>query len=261
MNIQFSFRRFGHVLRWTLAYQMRQLLTLFFVAVVVFAALEMSIFIQAYYDYLYLKPGLKEAVVSGALRSAASIGALVGAVMLCVGAAFAFYHLHRKNEGRRLLMLPATNLEKFLARWVVYVPVLFVLFIAAFVLGDLLRMAIWPVFYDEVTFPSSIPMFFDTLKALLLPMSARYPIRVFLLWSMFLFFHALSLFSSVWIGRLGWLFVAVVFFVLTFGILDNYDGSFTLPVIQLCALILLLIVAAYWLFCRFPQYKLFHFKD
>lgn len=266
MNIQFSFRRFGYVLRWTLAYQKRQLLTLFAAAVVVFVIVEVPDFVQAYHDYKYrldFQHELQDIFIRDALRSAAGICALVGAVMLCIGAVSAFDHLHRKNEGRRLLMLPATNLEKFLARWVVYVPLLFVVFVVAFMLGDLLRMAIWPVVYDELSFPSAIPMFFDTLKALLWPMSARFPMRVLLVWAMFLFFHALSLFGGVWMGRrLGWLFVAVVFF----GLVAVFAGGFSpdvtgwpLPLLVLS--MALATVAAYWLFCRFPKYKLFHFKD
>ena len=260
MNIQFSFRRFAHVLRWTLAYQMGQLLTLFAAAVGAFTAIEIANFIQAKHDYLYkfFFHDPQAIIVNDALRDAAQACLLVGTVMMCVGAAFAFYHLHRKNEGRRLLMLPATHLEKFLARWVVYVPLLFVLFIVAFMLGDLLRMAVWPVFGGEISFPSAIPEFFRNLKYLFWPMVAFYPERIFLVWALFLFFHALSLLSSVWIGRWGWLFVTVAFFVLI-GLYDLVTLVFNMPIFL--PLAILLTVGAYWLFCRFPQYKLFHSKD
>ena len=53
MNIQFSFRRFWHVLVWTLVYHWRQLLTLFSVAVIAFATFEMFACIQARNDYAY----------------------------------------------------------------------------------------------------------------------------------------------------------------------------------------------------------------
>ena len=130
MNNQFSFCRFWHVLVWTLVYRWRQLLTLFSVAVIAFATFEMFACIQARNDYAYKVSLMHEnetVLINSALRGAASSCATVGAVLLCVGAAFAFYQLHHRNESRRWLMLPASNMEKFVARWVVYVPVLFVI--------------------------------------------------------------------------------------------------------------------------------------
>ena len=53
MNIQFSFRRFWHILVWTLVYQMRQLLTLFGVAIFAFATFELFACIQARNSYEY----------------------------------------------------------------------------------------------------------------------------------------------------------------------------------------------------------------
>ncbi len=154
---------------------------------------------------------------------------------------------------------PASNMEKFVARWVVYVPVLFVIYVVAFMLGDLLRMAVWPVFSDKITFPTAIPEFFGVMKYLLLWTNPFHLEKIFLMWGLFWFFHALSLFSSVWIGRWSWLFVTVVFFaVIGFFIQTNYNGVDALAVFYLLAVVL--AVAAYWLFCRFPKYKLFHFK-
>jgi hypothetical protein len=182
------------------------------------------------------------------------------ALLMCIGAAFAFYNLHRKNEGRRLLMLPATNLEKFMARWVVYVPVLFVLYVVAFIVGDVLRMAVWPVFVssEKISFPTAIPEFFGVMKYMVVWTSTLHFYKLLALWRKFWFFHALSLFSSVWIGRWAWLFVTVVFFaVIGLFIQINYQGG-NVALFYLLAVVL--AIAAYWLFCRFPKYKLFHFK-
>lgn len=158
MNNQFSIRRFWQVIVWTLVYHWRQLLTLFGAAFVTFVAVEIIEFIQVSNDYAYKffnHKSLEAIIVKGALHDCSNGCMSFLAVLMCVGAAFAFYNLHRKNEGRRLLMLPATNLEKFLARWVVYVPVLFVLYVVAFIVGDVLRMAILPVFVssEKISFP------------------------------------------------------------------------------------------------------------
>ncbi len=262
MNIQFSFRRFWHVLVWTLVYHWRQLLTLFSVAVIAFFVAEIPEFIQASNDYakwFLFDHKSQETIVSDALHTAGNSCMLFLAVLMCVGAAFAFFHLHRKNEGRRLLMLPATNLEKFMARWVVYVPVLLVLYVVAFMVSDLLRMTIWPVFTEEVSFPTAIPAFFGVMKYLVVWTNPFHLEKIFLMWGLFWFFHALSLFSSVWIGRWAWLFVTVVFFaVIGLFIQINYQGG-NVALFYLLAVVL--AIAAYWLFCRFPKYKLFHNKD
>lgn len=262
MNIQFSFRRFWHVLVWTLVYHWRQLLTLFSVAFVTFVAVEIIEFIQVSNDYAYKIFNHKshEAIVKGALHDCSNGCMSFLALLMCIGAAFAFYNLHRKNEGRQLLMLPATNLEKFMARWVVYVPVLFVLYVVAFIVGDVLRMAVWPVFVssEKISFPTAIPEFFGVMKYLVVWTSTLHFYKLLALWRKFWLFHALGLFSSVWIGRWAWLFVTMVFFAVTALLLrGNYQG-WDVTVFYLLAVVL--AIAAYWLFCRFPKYKLFHFK-
>ena len=261
MNIQFSFCRFWHVLVWTLVYHWRQLLTLFSAAFVTFVAVEIIEFIQASNDYakwFLFDHKSQETIVSDALHTAGNSCMSFLAVLMCVGAAFAFYQLHHRNESRRWLMLPASNMEKFVARWVVYVPVLFVIYVVAFMLGDLLRMAVWPVFSDKITFPTAIPKFFCVMKYLVVWTNPFHLEKITLMWGLFWFFHALSLFSSVWIGRWAWLFVTVVFFaVIGLFIQINYQGG-NVALFYLLAVVL--AIAAYWLFCRFPKYKLFHFK-
>ena len=71
MNNKFSFRRFWHVLVWTLVYHWRQLLTLFSVAVVAFLVAEIPAFIQVSNDYAYkiLNHESHETRVSDALHT------------------------------------------------------------------------------------------------------------------------------------------------------------------------------------------------
>ena len=224
MNNQFSFCRFWHVLVWTLVYHWRQLLTLFSVAVIAFATFEMFACIQARNDYAYKVSLMHEnetVLINSALRGAASSCATVGAVLLCIGAAFAFYQL----------------------------------------VADVVRMAVWPVLVSspKISFPTAIPEFFGVMKYLVVWTNPFHLEKIFLMWGLFWFFHALSLFSSVWIGRWAWLFVTVVFFaVIGLFIQINYQGG-NVALFYLLAVVL--AIAAYWLFCRFPKYKLFHNKD
>ena len=132
-------------------------------------------------------------------------------------------------------------------------------YVVAFMLGDLLRMAVWPAFSDKISFPTAIPKFFSSLKYMVVWTSELHLLQILVMWGLFWFFHALSLFCSVWIGRWGWLPVTVVFFgFMALFIQTNYQGEY-LEVFYLMAVVLM--IAAYWLFCHFPKYKLFHFKD
>ena len=260
MNNQFSFRRFWHVLVWTLNYQRRTLLTLLVSAVSAFALYQYFTFIDLKNDFpnRQLYGHDIDAYIAIWLDQVALASLAIGAALMCVGASIAFWHLHRQNEGRRLLMLPATPIEKFLARWVLYVPLLLVLLVAAFVAGDMLRVLTWPLFGYDVSFPSAIPAFFTQLKYLFFVTPTARPLGVFALWALFLFFHALSLFCSVALPRLAWLAVLATFFAVIALIENAIGNAATLHLWPFAALTVVLAVGAFWLFCRYPQYQLFH---
>jgi len=262
MTLKFSPRRFWRTLVWTLNYQWRTLLTLFTAAVTVFALFQCFGCIQGRNNISYhlLSGHSIEIIIASTLEQIGSVGLAVGACLLCVGASIAFRHLHSQNEGRRLLMLPASPLEKFLARWILYVPMLFVLLVVAFMVGDVLRVLIWPLFGYDVSFPSAIPAFFTLLKYLFFITPANQPLAIIIIWAMFLFFHALSLFCSVYVRRMAWLFVLVAFFVVTGLILNGSNKATELHVWEFVVPAVVLAVGSYWLFCRYPQYQLFHHK-
>ena len=259
-SLQFSPRRFWRTLVWTLNYQRRTLLTLLVSAVTAFALYQYFTFIDLKNDFpnRQLYGHDIDAYIAIWLDQVALASLAIGAALMCVGASIAFWHLHRQNEGRRLLMLPASPIEKFLARWVLYVPVLLVMLVAAFVAGDMLRVLTWPLFGYDVSFPSAIPAFFTQLKYLFFVTPTARPLGVFALWALFLFFHALSLFCSVWLPRLAWLAVLATFFAVI-ALIENATGNAaTLHLWPFVALTVVLAVGAFWLFCRYPQYQLFH---
>jgi len=259
-SLQFSPRRFWLTLVWTLNYQRRTLLTLLVSAVSAFALYQYSTFIDLKNDFpnRQLYGHDIDAYIAIWLDQVALASLAIGAALMCVGASIAFWHLHRPNEGRRLLMLPASPIEKFLARWVLYVPLLLVLLVAAFVAGDMLRVLTWPLFGYDVSFPSAIPAFFTQLKYLFFVTPTARPLGVFALWALFLLFHALSLFCSVWLPRLAWLAVLATFFAVIALIENAIGNAATLHLWPFAALTVVLAVGAFWLFCRYPQYQLFH---
>ncbi len=263
-SLQFSPRRFWLTLVWTLNYQRRTLLTLLVSAVSAFALYQYFTFIELKNDIPYRQSyghditAYIAAYIANRFDQVALGSLAIGAALMCVGASIAFWHLHRQNEGRRLLMLPASPIEKFLARWVLYVPLLLVMLVAAFVAGDMLRVLTWPLFGYDVSFPSAIPAFFTQLKCLLFVTPTARPLGVFALWTLFLFFHALSLFCSVWLPRLAWLAVLAMFFAVIALIENAIGNAATLHLWPFAALTIVLAVGAFWLFCRYPQYQLFH---
>ena len=261
-SLQFSPRRFWLTLVWTLNYQRRTLLTLLVSAVTAFALYQYFTFIDLKNDIHYRQfyGHDIDAYIATRLDQTALASLAIGAALMCVGASIAFWHLHRQNEGRRLLMLPASPAEKFLARWVLYVPVLLVMLVAAFLAGDVLRVLTWPLFGYDVSFPSAIPAFFTQLKYLFFVTPTARPLGVLALWALFLFFHALSLFCSVWLPRLAQLVVVVVFFAVITLIENAIGNAATLHLWPFAALTVVLAVGAFWLFCRYPQYQLFHSK-
>ena len=259
-SLQFSPRRFWLTLVWTLNYQRRTLLTLLVSAVSAFALFQYFAFIELKNDIPYRQVYGHDidAYIANRLDQGALASLAIGAALMCVGASIAFWHLHRPNEGRRLLKLPATPIEKFLARWVLYVPLLLVLLVAAFVAGDVLRVLTWPLFGYDVSFPSAIPAFFTQLKYLFFVTPTTRPLAVFVLWALFLFFHALSLFCSVALPRLAWLAVLATFFAVIALIENTTGNAATLHLWPFVSLTVVLAVGAFWLFCRYPQYQLFH---
>lgn len=257
MTPQFRLSRFSRVLRWLFTYESRKLWNLFLLAIVLFAGFDTY---AMYYNVdAYASPNapLSVSLVMRSMKKIGGVSLLLLTFYMWVGATFAFSTLHRKHTGRQLLMLPATNLEKFLALWVIYVPVLFVCLIVAFVVGDLARMLILPLFIEHGSLPSAIPAFFSqmwdwlTLHAAS-PGSLRSMIQS---WALILMIHALSLFYSALAGYAGWLLTGVTVYAGVYLFINAYGQSpWHLPLLLMLAVVLL--VMAYRLFCRYSPYRL-----
>jgi len=249
---RFSFRRLWQVLVLTAVYHQRQLMTLFTSSFLVFSI------VNCFSIFKWHRRMTREGYnIDIALRDTAQISMLVLLALMCYFATCAFRRLHQKQEGRELLMLPASNLEKYLAHWILYVPVMLVLLVVAFMLGDLLRIVMTPLLFSDMNIPTAIPAFFDRLAQVFWRQN-----HFEVAWALMLSFHSLSLFSSVWLGRLGWPLVLAVFF----GLLALALNTVKIGVPDINRFLFTYLVPAaftigsYWLFCRFPKGKLFHFK-
>ncbi|MBR1932130.1 MAG: hypothetical protein IJ841_00365 [Prevotella sp.] len=245
--------RLCRVLRWLYIYEGAKLRNLFFIAVVVFAAYQTGAIyynIDAYgSDFVQGNMHL--------MNKIANISLHYLVFMMCFGATFAFSTLHRRHAGRQLLLLPASNAEKFAALWFVYVPLLVVVLVLAFIAGDLLRMLILPLLVDNGHCPSAVPYFLDNLWGWLSGQEEVYRLKhhfILQVWALFLFCHALCLLCSVVAGYLGWLLSAVTLYVLADAFIRYYDHVASAPYVLL-VLAVGFCWLAYCLFCRYPLFK------
>lgn len=248
MKPQFCLTRFLRVLRWLYIYEYMKVLNLFLFAVPVFT------WYQTYALYAFSQNGYYHGVVlqDGTpymLIEVANISLFFLAALMCFGATFAFSTLHRRHAGRQLLLLPASNMEKFLALWLIYVPLLLVVLTSAFCVSDLLRMLLLPMLTEQGHWPSAIPAFFYCFWQWL---SGH--VYIVQAWALFFIIHAFCLLSSVVAGNVGWLLSGLTVLGCAYYLIGYYDGA-NWQVVLLILLGLVLLLLAYRLFCRYPLFK------
>ena len=126
----FSFNRFGKMLRWVLSVNQRRILYAIAASVVGVFMAEMILLKMSSYDTPFTM-----------LRHYGQVGAALFAVVSLILVSTIVSGVNEKRKREAFLMLPASNLEKFLAL-MTYTSVVCVLGVfLAFVLGDSLRMA------------------------------------------------------------------------------------------------------------------------
>lgn len=126
----FSFNRFGKMLRWVLSVNKRRILYAMAASIVGVFVGEMILLRMSSYDSPFTM-----------LNRYGDVGAAVFAVTSLILVSTIVSGVNEKRKREAFLMLPASNLEKFLAL-MTYTSVVCVLGVfLAFVLGDSLRMA------------------------------------------------------------------------------------------------------------------------
>ena len=134
--IQFDIHRFGRLLKWTMqqdkAYYKKSFLQM---VVVMLLAFIFFLFVTTY--------GKGDALTnfeqSYSVASGMVMLVMVGAVVL--GPASMFHSMKGKHDRQALMLIPASNFEKYLVRymtWILMIP----LWIAAILLADVLQYAI-----------------------------------------------------------------------------------------------------------------------
>ncbi len=149
--IQFSFNRFGKMARWSLvndkSYYVRTFLQMLVVLTLVFLFFTMEgngtiIHDEKGYTRDHYMPCL-------------FVTLYVFIITFVIGPSLMFYSMRGKHDRQTQLMLPASNLEKYLMRystWILLVPILLLAFFAA----DLIQYVVnWLVGRDYPTFATT----------------------------------------------------------------------------------------------------------
>lgn len=150
--IQFSFNRFGKLARWSLtndrSYYVRTFLQMLVVLTLVFLFFTM----ERNGNHIYVKG---ELYTVDHYTPCFFISLFVFIITIVIGPSLMFYSMKGKHDRQTLLMLPASNLEKYLMRystWILVVPIVLLAFFAA----DLIQYVVnWLVGRDYATLVTS----------------------------------------------------------------------------------------------------------
>ncbi len=171
-NNKFSFARLGAVLkcdfvehRWS---NIAAFFTLF-VAFLVCQFTQMNKLIEISHIHSSISP--EQYMPSLAANCTAFFYGVLALTLMCAAADMCGVPLKTKGRGLNYLMMPATNMEKFVARALVNTILLIVMAFAALLLADLVRMLFVPLFEVKEFYGFTLPRI---LVALGDPFSAAY---------------------------------------------------------------------------------------
>ncbi len=139
----FNIKRFGQVILRDLQSNRKSYVHLFLGFYIAYAALLGAIFYTP--SSRGLPPGIEDVawlMLMNSVRDGITVVSLgLGALSL----SRTFSHLATKQQRISYLMLPATNLEKYLSRLVIHIPLALMAAVVALVMADLTRMAVMPM--------------------------------------------------------------------------------------------------------------------
>lgn len=199
--IQFNINRFGKLARWSLTndkkYYVRSFLQVFAMLTLVFLFFSGIVF-----------------TINGNSANYQACGVVVimmFAINIIIGPSLMFYSMTGKHDRQALLMLPASNLEKYLMRYSTWI-LLFPLYVVAFLSADLIQYLVHMIMgHDYAMFVTAELMnHIHVLKDIPLSKSNLLDIAVFLFWLHALYALGVTLFRS---RKFNWVLTTIVFIV------------------------------------------------
>ena len=170
MNNKFSFSRFAAVLKCDLMEHRWRYISAFFIMFVALSGFQLA---QAA-DYLQFSKMIEGVdIYRNFTDTVTAFFFSVLALALCCAVSEISLVMKTKGKAMNYLMLPATNLEKFLSRVLIAIVGVFIMAFVALFLSDVMRMLILPAFDDEYvgelyrfTFPQVISNLGDPFLAI-----------------------------------------------------------------------------------------------
>ena len=194
---QFDINRFCRLARWTLGNERSYYVKAFFQYYVIFTAMFLLLSFTAE-DIQLLKMGTVIFVIGLA-------------VIVCMGGSYMFISMTGKHDLQRLLLLPASNLEKFLMRYLLSFLSQLVICIGCILIADLVQYVVgWIIGRSETCF--FIPVMCDILSRF---DNIPGPM-VWCLFTQFLWVHTFYIVGANFFRNIkfSWLFTSIVLFVL-----------------------------------------------
>ena len=155
---RFNIKRFGNVLKWDFMNNWKYTLWLFLVMIVVFTCMLGLVYFNASSEYSI-------EVTQTVINEQAGVCSVILSFIVLAGASRMFLPLKDKQSATALLALPASSLEKFLARIVNIIFLWTALGIIAFLCADALQMVLAKLLGAK-NVVSGTAAFFDVSKHL-----------------------------------------------------------------------------------------------
>ena len=248
--IQFSLKRFGKLACWTLRndkrYYVKSFLQIFVVTLLIFLFFTMVVKMNGRYDSGY--------------RACVVAMVMMFCVTITMGPAWMFYSMEGKHDMQSLMMLPASNSEKYLMRYSSFL-ILLPIYVVGPLLADLLQYLIHLIVgHDYGRFVVSVAwkeLFVDTLSEEISKPRFVGSVIVVLLWIQSLYALGATLFRT---RKFNWIITTVVLILLAVLIFKNQgkveavnlnDDSSTFTYATGFGIYLALTVFNYWLSYRF----------
>jgi hypothetical protein len=248
--IQFSLKRFGKLACWTLRnekrYYVKSFLQIFVVTLLIFLFFTMVVKMNGHYDSGY--------------RACVVAMVMMFCVTITMGPAWMFYSMEGKHDMQSLMMLPASNFEKYLMRYSSFL-ILLPIYVVGPLLADLLQYLIHLIVgHDYGRFVVSVAwkeLFVDTLSEEISKPRFVGSMIVVLLWIQSLYALGATLFRT---RKFNWIITTVVLILLVVLLFKNQgkveaidlkDDSTTLTYATGFGIYLALTAINYWLSYRF----------
>jgi len=157
--IQFSFNRFGKLARWSLTNDRKYYVRTFLQMVTVLTLVFLFFTLEGNGTTIHDEKGY----TTDHYMPCFFVSLYVFIITVIIGPSLMFYSMKGKHDRQTLLMLPTSNLEKYLMRystWILLLPILLLAFFAA----DLIQYVVnWLVGRDYTTFVTTHFLFDERL--------------------------------------------------------------------------------------------------